>query len=788
MNHDLRYRPPTSHHLPKEPDLVLNFLPLTLSAEGFAGGLLPFESSDQLALLRNEHATTHIFHRQGDKIVCVPLTPHAPLLGEQTSFGVRQFAGLVRRLVHEALIRLLVGRGYLLLDLDPPSFVTRRPERDLLARSANEAAPALKWLHVYPQYTFEARVLHGRDGPRFGILVGFKTRREIDRTVAELLALGMDVRGRYVLIEETQLPVDDRRDPATRRRLAGRVDAVKQGRLILKDALQLKEVPADQAWLEARLESFATAVRLSGVANHEDILRQLDHEVFDVAGARGQERRVRQIADWLNRQGPLVLANGLSCAVNPPSPLQQGMEGGTYRRLRSPTFVFDPAGTKTAPSPDKGMKDFGPFDAEFFTPKRPRIAVVTPRAFQGDVEVFLRKFKQGIPNAETFSQGFIRKYRLSDCTFHIEAFEPGPHEAASYRQACLNTLTATPKPNLAFVIIKEEHKGLQGNDDPYLVAKSVFMSQGVPVQEVTIETIRVPPHLERSVPYALSSIALASYAKLGGIPFVISATQSLAQELVIGIGSASLRAERLTEPERVVGITTVFTADGNYLLHNVSRETPYDEYPDELLTMLRTTVDQVCARNAWQPGDTIRLVFHLFKPLKDVEAQAVKRLVEGLARDYRVEFAFLHVSEQHEWVLFDRHSEGVQDWQVADPQLRGRRKGEYVPDRGYAVLLGRSEILLATIGPRGLMTPLQGTPRPLLLKLHRESTFQDLEYLAGQLYRFTSLSWRSLFPTNRPVTILYSDLIASLLGRLQHVQHWNPDVLATTLRTSRWFL
>jgi hypothetical protein len=174
--------------------------------------------------------------------------------------------------------------------------------------------------------------------------------------------------------------------------------------------------------------------------------------------------------------------------------------------------------------------------------------------------------------------------------------------------------------------------------------------------------------------------------------------------------------------------------------------------------------------------------------LKDVEAQAVKGLVEGLIRDYRVEFAFLHVSDRHDWVLFDRDSEGVQDWQVTDPELRGQRKGQFVPQRGYAVPIGRSEILLSVVGPMALVTPLQAAPHPLLLKLHRESTFQDLEYLAAQAYRFTSLSWRSLFATNRPVTILYSDLIASLLGKLRQVRNWNPDVLATLLRSSRWFL
>jgi hypothetical protein len=145
-------------------------------------------------------------------------------------------------------------------------------------------------------------------------------------------------------------------------------------------------------------------------------------------------------------------------------------------------------------------------------------------------------------------------------------------------------------------------------------------------------------------------------------------------------------------------------------------------------------VGRVRNRNAWQPGDAVRLVFHVFKPLKDIEAQAVKRLVEGLVSDCCVEFAFLHVSEQHGWMLFDRHSEDVQDWQGADPQLEdGGRASTCQAVATPSRSVGRRS--LTTVGPRGLMIPLQGAPRLLLLKLHRESTFQDPEYLAGQLYR-----------------------------------------------------
>ena len=59
-----------------------------------------------------------------------------------------------------------------------------------------------------------------------------------------------------------------------------------------------------------------------------------------------------------------------------------------------------------------------------------------------------------------------------------------------------------------------------------------------------------------------------------------------------------------------------------------------------------------------------------------------------------------------------------------------------------------------------------GTCAPCLgefrLKLHYESNVTDLEYLARQVFRFTYTSWRRAYPSRKPVTILYSDLIADL--------------------------
>ena len=761
-----------------KPDFRLNLLQVALSADQFSASVLPFETSEQLHMLRTDYSATHVIQYHENNIVCIPLTADAPLLGKPNTVKVSNAPYVVCKLMREAILRLLEELGFTFTDFDPPSFISRSPNSDMLARAVGAAnAAKVKHAHVYPRYMLAPKVLFPFTGPPlFGIQIDTGSRYELDCSVAQLMKLGLDPTGFYVRTSrQNSHPINPCRDPSTSLRLVGCVRQVLNNRLLLEDSPELAELQADQAWLEANLQNIETYLHLVDVADVNSVLERLKRIIFSTVGAQGRLEQFNKQAAWLQKKGNIPLAVGFFCKVGDSVVPHSGIDAATYRQFPPPEFVFNPASSKTHRLSNRGLEDFGPFDNEIFLTKRPNIAVVTPKAYQGDVEIFLRKFMDGIPKASVFTRGFVRQYLLNGCKFAFAAFEPELHEASSYRKACLRVLQTGTKPDLAFVIIQEQHKELQGDEDPYLVSKSVFMSQGVPVQEIEIETIRVSPYLEAGIPYTLNNIGLACYAKLGGIPFVMAAIHGLAQELVIGIGSAKIRTGRLSGEERIVGITTVFSADGNYLLYNSSREVNYDDYQDELLASLRIVIEQIQRRNAWQAGDTIRLIFHVFKPLKDVEVQAVKRLVAQLI-DFKVEFAFLHISEDHDWVLFDRNS----------PGLNG--KGKYVPDRGYAVPLSRSDILLSVTGPRELKTPLQGAPHPLLLRLHRASTFQDLEYLAGQVFRFTALSWHSFLPSNKPVTILYSDRIATLLGKLRRVKNWNPDTLATSLRSSRWFL
>ncbi|MBQ1062004.1 Piwi domain-containing protein [Micromonospora sp. C41] len=759
---------------PGPPQLAFNFLPVTFTAATFDGGEVPYTSPEQLSALRVKLVDSHVVTRIRDSIKCIPIVDGADPYGTPTTYHLREHKPLTMRLAEQALLRAVRGWGYQLRKRQPVTFVSRFAGKDLLEPLVGEHRPqALGRLHVYPQFILDARTMGPSDRP--GVIVGVKTRREIDLTVAELLELGVGVLGQYVLANPGTMVTEPDMDPWAYRRAAGAVERVHGSDLILRDAPGADTVDASQAWLEGRLETFQDVLRTLAGTDGARIQRELDQAAFELLGAFGRYEKTIDIATRLGKHGPLLLANGLAATIEQPVGSSNGRSVQSAR-YQSPTFRFDQAGDKTDYKLERGLTTNGPFDVEFFANKRPRIAVITPREHKGVVENFINQLLHGVPGQNPFSQGFIRKYHLASCDVSVHPFDGGPLDADAYRHACRAALQAGAV-DLAIVITSEAQTHLAGDDSPYLVAKSTFMGHGVPVQEVKIETVRLP---KLAVP--LNSIALACYAKLGGIPFVIAAPRALAQELVIGIGSAHVKASRLTEPERVVGITTVFSADGTYLLSNASREADYADYPRELLRSLTECIEDIKNRNAWQRGDGLRLIFHVFKPLKDVEAIAVKQLVERLTRDYAsVEFAFVHVSNDHELVMFDRASAGI-------ATHGGAVKGRFVPERGHAVAIGRREMLLAVGGPYDLKSATHAIPKPLLLKLHAESTFTDIEYLARQAYRFTSMSWRTMYPSRLPVTIQYSDLIAELLGQLRHVKNWNADAIVTRLRGSRWFL
>jgi hypothetical protein len=171
----------------------------------------------------------------------------------------------------------------------------------------------------------------------------------------------------------------------------------------------------------------------------------------------------------------------------------------------------------------------------------------------------------------------------------------------------------------------------------------------------------------------------------------------------------------------------------------------------------------------------VRIVFHIFKPIKNVEADVVAKLIESFPQ-FNILFSFVTISTEHPWMMFRDASE------------RDGRLSVLLCDRGDNLILDEHTCLLQIRGDQHRPNKKQRPPYPVLIRVHEKSTYKDLKFIAQQIHDFAYLSWRSFFPSETPVTVFYSNLIASESSKLSRVPGWNPAFLDKHFRRKQWFL
>jgi hypothetical protein len=766
--------------------LILNFSPIHFEDQEISVGRLPYgtDGDETLKALRREHSGTHVFLREGAaSIVGVPVVVGAPIIGKDESIHLKEHLGVVAALIRNALLEGVSKLGRQARSYEP---LRVRSSKDLLRLSCPHGVAPPSWLALHLLYEISIRAVYfvGKE-PFVAAIPSVQTERLVERTAAELIGDGMSLSGIYVgrSIASHDSRITDGFE------LLGRVTEVDGLRLRLSDYRDGFDT-VDARTVQPSRDAFAAClthvfgVRATTISATLEQLRAAER-----TGPRHLERIKSIIASLRKRQhemapgvpfsfGPLL---DDSCATFPQ-----------FETAPHPLYVYDARGFKTSEWNDGGLNKFGPFSEGVGGIAPPRICVICQKSEKGEVDQFLRTFfSHGVrlpasprhkvkPPKNYFEKGFCQKYRLS--TVHYEYFLAADRSAEAYRKACQEALEkhGTDHPwDLALVQIEEAFHELPPEVNPYFVTKLSFQTLQILVQEFEIETAR---KRGSQLSFCLNNMGLATYAKLGGIPWLMQAPAKGLHEFVIGLGSAEVGVGRLGKRERLVGITTIFGGDGHYHLSNLSKAVPKAEYQEALLRTLRTAIGNVRTGMNWQEGDRILFVFHAkFKKFSDDEVRAVVTLISELT-EFDVKYAFVQISEENPFIAFDTSERGITDYES------GLAKGIYAPKRGGYLLLGRRDALLCVTGSTDVKRPEDGMPQPLQISLHRESSFTDIPYLAEQVYAFSCHSWRSFLPGSLPVTIHYSNLIAGSLGKLSRLERWNPDVMLDRIGKTMWFL
>lgn len=631
---------------------------------------------------------------------------------------------------------------------------------------------------IRPRFELDPRIIELRpDETEIAIFLKISLNWSILAPLQKLQAAQIELAGLNVI----------RRDPGPdERRLVGTIASLQGDSVLLSESFDdLKSIEAKRVQLEGSKASFTRCLRKLLGSRYQEF----DEGRFRAEGeyllGPSLHKFLKKMQDVLKGNEEIRLAPDLTCEISDIVEAKNERQYQTVVSCSNVQYCFDVAKAKRHEIAWSGLTKYGPFDRETFSKRSPRILVVCPNQSAGKVSQFIRIFRDGIQSEESsrFAKGFSGTFGLVNPQFvTCEVPTLGKSEGRAgetYWRTIENHLASTDAQyDLALVVILDQHSGLADLNSPYLRGKAVLLTNGIPVQDVRLNTITARP---ASLQFSLQNLSVAMYAKMGGTPWTVSHDLTVDDEVVIGMGNVELTGSRFDKKQRYMGITTVFRGDGNYLLSNVSRVCRYEEYAAELEASMVEVLREVKRRNGWQKGDTVRVVFHAHKPLRNVEvAQIVQRCISDIGSEQTIQFAFLTVTHDHPFKILDTSQRGKHS--------TGGQKGVYAPNRGTIIQLGRYTRLLATNGLSQIKRASAPLPSPLLIHLHRESTYVDLQYLPEQVLKFTSLTWRSTQPAHAPVTIYYSELIASLLSRLKEIPDWSPAVLNTKLRSSRWFL
>lgn len=382
---------------------------------------------------------------------------------------------------------------------------------------------------------------------------------------------------------------------------------------------------------------------------------------------------------------------------------------------------------------DEMVKAYQPYSLELYQNKQINIGVICPLEYQGETEGFIKKVDSKLKEVFHFKTlNFVFKT--------INGKDVDNYKENLYDADLLQC-------HLIYIIVNESHEKLSPQTSPYHVCKAKLIGNGIPTQDVQIETIR-----QNLGAYTMTNIALNSYAKLGGTAWTIEKEDKLKDELVVGVGSTISE-----DGQFVLGIAQVFHNDGRYMTGDCSPLSSFDNYAKNLEDHLYKTLLPLVQEMS-QSG-TFRLIFHLFKSAsEEYEITAINSLKNRLS-NYNFEYALVHLAYGHNFRLYN------------DDGRKENSQGTYIQLSNYSALLHF----------------VKASDLPLKIDMDKRSTFTSLFYLSKQVFWFSHLSHRSYIPSKRTVTIMYPSLMAKMTEELKKVDGWDYDRLKA-VSEKLWFI
>lgn len=751
--------------------MITNFFRIELPFEFFQIQRLQF-TEEKWQNLKKQYNRDVSFFRHGDYMYISPRKGSALEIGERIQLSVSDNPEVVL-----SLIRHLVFRSFrdafpeqIPQNFSPLRFFSRKREHDavrqLLPRRLQGAIQFQRMVEV------EVRKIVEQDTLSFGLLVRIRQRWRFNKPLSDLYEENFNLIGRSVLesypipgLEGVLTPEED---------LLGEIRSVENGKASITTNDGLIERPLNTLFLQRTKHQMGDYLASQiGPEKAERIFCNLRRNRREREWPSQVFSEIQKIADWFSRntKGPRVYENadGFCFTVT----MKNEFSGVSFP-VQTTNLIFDYGPGASATTPFQGLANHGPFNSERFASNDFRILALCHPTSRGAMSKYAKQLVDGIPESRYFKRGMKSLFRLNSISVTIKEIENSFPEA--YEEAIDQAIhdAEINEFDLALIECPEGSKLIPARKNPYYRARVRLMSYGIPTQGIRDEHLRSSHTVLQST---LGPMALQIYAKAGGTPWRLPSNHSVDREIIVGVGSALERKNlwSAAEQSKIVGITTFFLGDGSYILSEKLRSVPYADYFQELLTSLKLSIETVVDQYAWKHGDSVRIIFHIFKPIKNIEADVVAQLMKSFPQ-FNILFAFVTISTRHPWIMFRNVHKKHEKLSVS------------LCERGDNLMLDASNCLLQLRGDKDRPNRKQRPPYPVSIKVHEKSTFKDLRYIVQQIHDFSYLSWRSFFPSETPVTVFYSNLIASETEKLGKVPGWQAGFVDKHFKRKQWFL
>jgi len=394
----------------------------------------------------------------------------------------------------------------------------------------------------------------------------------------------------------------------------------------------------------------------------------------------------------------------------------------------------------------RGLKAHGPYDWSTLGKDKISASIICPKALTPAAETLSHALTRG----KGYFPGFQQLFRVPLRVNGLVVIESETRDEITRAVAKI----ATENPDLVY-LVTEAH-----NDALYSAAKGVLLGNGIPSQVVTAAKLEPTDQLQ----WVVENISLASYAKVGGTPWVVAARRPTRQ-VVIGVSRVQDRTGSM-----IVGIVTMFTQDGDFLLSDYVAPKPLEWNTDEYVSGLSQLIATAYKQYERDFGAPQSIVLHLCKrPGKSNEVEAAIRAVREIGG--AVPFALVHLNDDTNFRLFDTS------------------QSHCVPPTGLSVPLAKHRYLVLLDGLVFGKRVRRGVPNPLEVSLDSRSTVDRgaCPELVRQVADFSRVNWRGFNAYASPATLNYSYLIAKMISEVG-IANWSAIAASGRLRDKAWFL